>query len=80
MTIELDSTLAQAEVLFLSFQQLVADIERRKADKGPKAGGDLRQRKNTQPSGPNDNSAAQAKLNTVEICDDLKDLLKRERS
>ncbi|KAF8590588.1 RabGAP/TBC [Ramaria rubella] len=29
MTIELDSTLAQAEVLYLSFAQLVADIDRR---------------------------------------------------
>jgi len=32
MTIELDSTLAQAEVLFLSFAQLVADIDRRRAE------------------------------------------------
>lgn len=31
MTIELDSTLAQAEVLFLSFAQIVADIDQRKA-------------------------------------------------
>ena len=32
MTIELDSTLAQAEVLFLSFAQLVTDIDRRQAE------------------------------------------------
>ena len=32
MTIELDTTLAQAEVLFLSFAQMVADIDRRKAE------------------------------------------------
>ncbi|TRM58625.1 rab-GTPase-TBC domain-containing protein [Schizophyllum amplum] len=32
MTIELDTTLAQAEVLFLSFAQLIADIDRRKAE------------------------------------------------
>ena len=32
MTIELDTTLAQAEVLFLSFSQIVADIDRRKAE------------------------------------------------
>jgi len=32
MTIELDSTLAQAEVLFLSFFQIVADIDRRRAE------------------------------------------------
>lgn len=35
MTIELDSTLAQAEVLFLSYQQLVADIDRRRAENAP---------------------------------------------
>jgi len=33
MTIELDSTLAQAEVLFLSFLQIVADIDRRQAER-----------------------------------------------
>ena len=35
MTIELDTTLAQAEVLFLSFSQLVADIDRRRAEGEP---------------------------------------------
>lgn len=35
MTIELDTTLAQAEVLFLSFAQLVADIDRRRAEELP---------------------------------------------
>lgn len=32
MTIELDTTLGQAEVLFLSFAQVVADVDRRKAE------------------------------------------------
>jgi hypothetical protein len=32
MTIELDTTLAQAEVLFLSLQQLVADMDRRRIE------------------------------------------------
>lgn len=32
MTIELDTTLAQAEVLFLSFRQIVADLDKRKAE------------------------------------------------
>jgi hypothetical protein len=32
MAIELDTTLAQAEVLFLSFQQLVADMDRRRIE------------------------------------------------
>lgn len=35
MTIELDSTLAQAEVLYLSFAQLVADIDRRQVGDAP---------------------------------------------
>ncbi|KAG5654505.1 hypothetical protein H0H81_001146 [Sphagnurus paluster] len=35
MTIELDTTLAQAEVLFLSFAQFVADVDRRKAEELP---------------------------------------------
>lgn len=38
MTIELDTTLAQAEVLFLSFSQLVADIDRRQAERDVAAG------------------------------------------
>lgn len=32
MTIELDTTLAQSEVLFLSFSQLLADLDRRRAE------------------------------------------------
>lgn len=46
MTIELDTTLAQSEVLFLSFSQIVADIDRRRAE-GISAGdsaSELRQR------------------------------------
>lgn len=48
MTIELDSTLAQAEVLFLSFAQLVEDMDRRRAESsipGAGDGGLLRKRK-----------------------------------
>ena len=44
MTIELDSTLAQAEVLFLSFTQLIADIDRRRAEDGAKETSTLRKR------------------------------------
>lgn len=40
MTIELDTTLAQAEVLFLSFSQLVADIDRRRAEDTPPGAGE----------------------------------------
>lgn len=50
MTIELDTTLAQAEVLFLSFSQLVADIDRRRAEGEPiqLPTGGLRNRKDGQ--------------------------------
>jgi len=45
MTIELDTTLAQAEVLFLSFQQLVADMDRRRVEQGSSAVDGLRRRR-----------------------------------
>lgn len=46
MTIELDSTLAQAEVLFLSYSQLIADIDRREAeDASARSRATLRQRR-----------------------------------
>jgi len=45
MSIELDTTLAQAEVLFLSFQQLVADMDRRRVEQHSSAAGGLRHRK-----------------------------------
>ena len=44
MTIELDSTLAQAEVLFLSFAQLVADMDRRAADDKARSSSTVRRR------------------------------------
>ncbi|KAI0797947.1 RabGAP/TBC [Abortiporus biennis] len=45
MTIELDTTLAQAEVLFLSYAQLVADMDRRDAEeKSRTSTNDLRRR------------------------------------
>ena len=48
MTIDLDSTLAQAEVLFLSFSQLIADVDRRRAeatnDVGPLVAMEVRRR------------------------------------
>ena len=46
MTIELDTTLAQAEVLFLSFSQLVADIDRRRAEGDVPSVEDLQQLRN----------------------------------
>ena len=44
MTIELDTTLAQAEVLFLSFQQLVADMNRRRVEQSANGADGLRHR------------------------------------
>jgi len=56
MTIELDSTLAQAEVLFLSFAQLVSDFDQRKAEAEHQSQQqELRRRK-----GPSDGSLAPA--------------------
>lgn len=46
MTIELDSTLAQAEILFLSYSQLIADADRRDAeDVAARSRATLRQRR-----------------------------------
>ncbi|KAF4608416.1 GTPase activating protein [Pleurotus pulmonarius] len=55
MTIELDSTIAQAEVLFLSFSQLVADMDRRRAEDLDVSPNQLRQRHNRGGSGPANN-------------------------
>ena len=44
MTIELDSTLAQAEVLFLSFAQTIADFDRKQSEATDKKRDGLRQR------------------------------------
>jgi len=45
MTIELDSSLAQAEILFLSFAQLAADIDRRSAEARSNTTNALRKRR-----------------------------------
>jgi hypothetical protein len=70
MTLDLDSTLAQAEVLFLSFAQLVADIDRRTAE--AKSASTLRQRKSTL-SGTSDDTAAITK--PPKISEELRQLL-----
>lgn len=44
MTIELDSTLAQAEVLFVSFAQIVADVDKKAAEEAASSGIGLRWR------------------------------------
>ena len=71
MTIELDSTLAQAEVLFLSFSQLVADIDRRQAEE-PSGSSQLRNRTTGQ-------DAREEPSQYPVIGDDLRALLKTGR-
>jgi hypothetical protein len=75
MTIELDSTLAQAEVLFLSFAQLVADMERRQAEQssGTLDTSGLRRR-----VAPPDGTT-QVQISMPELSDNLKELLKSGR-
>lgn len=85
MTIELDSTLAQAEVLFLSFAQLVADIERRRAEEGVESSNDLRKRNSSVVSNPvpetatatttGIDAAARALPSRLTLSDELMDLL-----
>lgn len=74
MTVELDSTLAQAEVLFLSFFQIVADIDRRRAETSDTV--QLRRRKKT--SGAGTSSSPTDELQTVSLPiveDNLRELL-----
>ncbi|XP_006458178.1 hypothetical protein AGABI2DRAFT_183265 [Agaricus bisporus var. bisporus H97] len=71
MTIELDTTLAQAEVLFLSFAQLVADIDRRKAEEvGSTRTSYMRNRS----TGTNDQTK-HANLGMLKLSDELRELL-----
>ena len=76
MTIELDTTLAQAEVLFLSFTQLVADLDRRNAESANR--NELRKRYTS-----NTSSGSSTPRNTDPkaplLSDDLRELLKAGR-
>jgi hypothetical protein len=76
MTIELDTTLAQAEVLFLSFAQLAADIDRREAEANSQSG--LRQRKGTTGSSSEDQgqSSAISTPKPPQLSEELRRLLK----
>jgi len=69
MTIELDTTLAQAEVLFLSFSQIVADIDRRKAEHASLNSTNVLRRRSTPASTTTDVSA-------LELSENLRNLLK----
>jgi TBC1 domain family member 15 len=78
MTIELDSTLAQAEVLFLSFAQLVADIDRRQAEDciPVSSANSLRRR------GPTSEGAVESKVKMTlpVLSENLRELLNAGRS
>ncbi|KAK7043623.1 GTPase activating protein [Paramarasmius palmivorus] len=75
MTIELDSTLAQAEVLFLSFAQIVADIDRRQAEESSTNTNGLRHRGSN--SGGSDASAIPAHVPA--LSENLRQLLETSR-
>jgi len=74
MTIELDSTLAQAEVLFLSFAQTVADIDRRKAEQQAQTRSDSQSLRHRHGSA----ASAATNLATIQLSEDLRELLKTE--
>ncbi|KAI1795823.1 RabGAP/TBC [Ganoderma leucocontextum] len=74
MSIELDSTLAQAEVLFLSYSQLIADIDRREAeDASADSRTVIRQRRAGNVSGASGEGQPQAKRSVVS--EELRELL-----
>ncbi|KAF9264831.1 RabGAP/TBC [Marasmius fiardii PR-910] len=72
MTIELDSTLVQAEVLFLSFAQTIADFDRREAEMMIRTSNGLRQRGAGSSSGTNGPTSSA-------ISDHLRELLETGR-
>ncbi|KAF8201436.1 GTPase-activating protein gyp7 [Pholiota molesta] len=77
MTIELDTTLSQAEVLFLSFAQIVADIDHRKAEQAkPNASGSNLRNRNPSAAA----KLAATNLSALQLSDNLRDLLKRNPS
>jgi len=84
MTIELDTTLAQAEVLFLSFSQLVADIDRRRAEGEPiqLPNGGLRNRKQGQEGQGSDSPRGSSSFPATilpTLSEELRELLKARR-
>uniref|UniRef100_A0A0W0FU65 Rab-GAP TBC domain-containing protein n=1 Tax=Moniliophthora roreri TaxID=221103 RepID=A0A0W0FU65_MONRR len=74
MTIELDTTLAQAEVLFLSFAQLIADIDRRQAEE-PSADRNGVWRRRNDSKGSDTPSA----VNVPTVSENLRELLETGR-
>ncbi|KAG8754030.1 GTPase activating protein [Serendipita sp. 396] len=82
MTIELDSTLAQAEVLFLSFRQMVQDVDRRQAELLDPSG--LRQRRGDAATASTEGTEAESVMGGLKklphIAQDLRNLIKSEPS
>ena len=75
MTIELESTLAQAEVLFLSFSQLIADIDRREAEEASsRSNSTVRQRGTNSVNGKS--AETQSKTRKPIVSEELRELLK----
>ena len=72
MSIELDTTLAQAEVLFLSFQQLVTDMDRRRVEQHSLATDGLRHRKGG-------STASVPQVAYPELSEELRELLVERR-
>jgi len=77
MTIELDTTLAQAEVLFLSFAQLIADIDRRRAEETAASDRVVRRRGTSTPESSRGGPTKTAGMPI--LSDNLRDLLKAGR-
>jgi len=77
MTIELDTTIAQAEVLFLSFAQLVADVDRRRAEELVTPQTSAIRRRGASASGGN---LDQTNPNMPRLSDNLKELLNNGRA
>lgn len=80
MTIELDTTLAQAEVLFLSFAQLVADIDRRAAEEPATQAKELRKRNKDVNAGSSPSQTSTTpNVKTSVVSEELRELLKAGR-
>lgn len=76
MTIELDSTLAQAEVLFLSFSQLVADIDRRRSEGDVSSANNVLRHRGSSSTG---SVESKVKMTLPQLSENLRELLKAGR-
>lgn len=79
MTIELDSTLAQAEVIFLSYAQLVADIDRRRAEENSQISSTNAQIRRQSTTGNDTASAKKVNIALPTLSENMRELLKAGR-